>query len=465
MRSGLTWQALRKHRWGFVGPSATQCVAAAVITAMTTTGMSLSSADLSPAERSALDASDMGSATAAFTGTSIYLSILMVGVTMTAAITRQARDIALLRAVGATPGRIRRSVARQAALIAVPSATLGYGLGLLLGRVWLAQLVSHDVVPAAVGYRPVWWVLPLVIGIEVVTSVVGALVSAVRPARVRPATALTETATRRPGGGPVRTVLGAVLLVAGVVLSVVLSGVDVEQADAGGLFVILGMSVGVGMLGPVLLLVAARLARPVLRLVGGRRGPRGVASWAGRAADIGVLAADAMVARSRALSTALIPLVLAGSFAAVKVGAYGTAERATGVRPAAADMWLEYSGTAIFVAFAVIGAVNTLMTVSVGRERELGLMRLAGATRARVLAVWACEAGLVLGTVVVLAAGVAFATLAPMTHTAFGALPYIPPAQLVVGLVAGAVVVAAGTVLPAVVLTRRPPIESVRVQM
>jgi putative ABC transport system permease protein len=449
MSSGLTRQALRRHRWGFAGPFATQCVAAAVITAMITTGASMSAATLSAAERRALDESDMADAAAAFVGSSIYLSILMVGVTMTAAIARQTRDIALVRAVGATPGRVRRSVARQAALVAVPAAALGYGLGLAFGRVWLAQLASHDVVPAGVTFRPLWWVLPLVIGIEVVTSVVGALVSAIRPARVRPATALTETATQRPAGGMVRTVLGTVLLLGGVVLSAALTRVDAEQADAGGLFVILGMSVGVGLLGPVLLRVTARVARPVLRLAG----------------NTGLVAAEAMVARSRALSTALVPLVLAGGFAGVKIGTYGTAEHATGVRPPAADLWLEYSGTAIFVAFAVIGAVNTLLTVSVGRERELALMRLAGATRARVLAVWSCEAGLVLGAVVVLAAGVALATLVPMTHTAFGSLPYVPPGQLVLGVLAAAAVVGAGTVLPAAVLTRRPPIESVRVTM
>jgi putative ABC transport system permease protein len=450
MRSGLTWQALRKHRWGFVGPFATQCVAAAVITAMITVAASMSSAVLTPAERRVLDESSMAAAAAVFIGNSVYLSILMVGVTMTAAIARQARDIALLRAVGATPARIRRSVARQAALVAVPGATLGYGLGLLLGWMWLGLLVGHDVVPAAIGYRPVVWALPVVIGIEVVTSVVGALVSALRPARVRPAMALTETATRRSGRGVARTVLGVVLLVGGVVLSAVLSQVDPEQANAGALLVILGMCVGVGMLGPVLLRAAARVAWPLLRLAG----------------DTGVLARDGVAARSRALSTALIPLVLAGSFAAVKVGMYGTAEHVTGVQPPASDRWLEYSGTAIFVAFAVIGAVNTLLTVSVGRQRELALMRLAGATRARVLAVWACEAGLVLGTVVVLAAGVALATLVPMTHTEFGVwVPYIPPVHLVLGVVGGAAVVAAGTVVPAAVLTRRPPIESVQVSM
>lgn len=477
MRSGLTTQALRKHRWGFLGALTTQCHAAVVITAMIVTAVSLSAATLTPDQRRALDENGMAEVTAVFIGNSVYLSILMVGVTMTAAIARQARDIALLRAVGATPGRISRSVARQAALVAVPGATVGYGVGLGFAWVWLELLKDHDLVPAAVEFRPVLWALPVVIGIEVVTSVAGALVSAIRPARVKPATALVETATRRPAVGRVRTVAGVVLLGGGVVLSLVLSGVAAEEADSGGLFVILGMCVGVGLLGPMLLRFAVLVARPVLRLIGGSGepagadGPDGSGSSAGSGADrvgiagmadIGVLAVDAMVARSRALSTALIPLVLAGSFAAVKVGAHATAEHVTGVRPPAADVWLDYSGTAIFGAFAVIAAINTLLTVSVGRERELALMRLAGATRGRVLAVWACEAGLVLMTVLVLAAGIAFATLAPMTHTALGALPYLSPAQAAAGVLIGVAVVAAGTVAPAAVLMRKRPIDSVR---
>ena len=59
MTSGLTRQALRRHRWAFLGPFATQCLAAAVITAMVTTTWSLSAATLSADERRALDASDI----------------------------------------------------------------------------------------------------------------------------------------------------------------------------------------------------------------------------------------------------------------------------------------------------------------------------------------------------------------------------------------------------------------------
>jgi putative ABC transport system permease protein len=444
--AGLTRQALRRHRWAFLGPFATQSLAAAVITAMVTTGWSLSAAPLSADERHALDATTIADAAAVFTGNAVYLSILMVGVTMTAAIARQSRDIALLRAVGATPGQIRRSVARQAAVVAVPAATLGFGIGLGAGWLWLTALVDHGLVPAAVGYTPAPAVLPMVIGIEVATSVVGALVAAIRPARVAPAVARSETATRRPAGGSVRTAIGLVLLAGGVVLSAVVSGLAADAAYDAALFVILSMSVGVGLLGPVLLGAAARVARPPLRAIGGT----------------GLLACDTLVAQSRALSTALIPLVLAGGFAGVKVAGHTTAEHVTGIADPVPDRWLDYSGTAIFAAFAAIGALNTLLTVSVGRQRDLALLRLAGATRARVLAVWTCEAGIVLGTVLVLSAGVALATLAPITHTALSTwIPYVPPAYLVAGVLAGASVVAAGTVLPAAVLTRRPAFESV----
>jgi putative ABC transport system permease protein len=446
MNAGLTRHALRRHRWAFLGPFATQCLAATVITSMVTTAWSLAAAPLSADQRRALDATAVADAAAVFTGNAVYLSILMVGVTMTAAIARQARDIALLRAVGATPGQIRRSVARQAAVVAVPAATLGFGLGLGAGWGWLAALVDHGLVPASVHYAPSPVVLPMVIGIEVATSVVGALVAAARPARVPPATALSETATRRPARSVVRPALGLTLLAAGVVGSAVVSGFAADQADDAALFVILSMCVGVGLLGPVLLSYAVRLVRPLLRLAGGT----------------GRLAGDTLVAQSRALSTALIPLVLAGSFAGVKVASHTTAARVTGARDPAADLWLDYAGTTVFVAFALVGALNTLLTVSVGRQRDLALLRLAGATRARVLAVWTCEAVIVLGTVFVLAGGVALATLVPLIHTSLHTwTPYLPPSHLILAALAGAAVVAAGTVLPAAVLTRRPAIESI----
>jgi putative ABC transport system permease protein len=445
MRAGLTRQALRRHRWSLLGPMATQCVAAMVVSAMVMTGTSLAAAPLDSAQRRAVEAADVPSATVAFALIAVYLSILLVGVTMSSAVAQQGRDIALLRAVGATPGQVRRSVALQAAVVAVPASVLGYLLGLVAGWAWVAALVQHRVLPGAVRFVPDPAVLPLVVGILVGTSVVGGLVAAIRPARVRPATALTETATGRPRGTAVRTALGLTMLAAGVVLSVVISRFSPDQANEAGFFVMLAMCVGVGMLGPVILRAAAWAAGPVLRLAGGP----------------GQLALDNVTALSRALSGALIPLVLAIAFAAVKVASHTTAAHVTGIADPASALWLDYSGTAVYCAFAAVAALNTLITVLVGRRRDLALTQLAGATRQRVAAVSICEAVIVAATALVLAAGVAAVTLLPLLHTGLDTwLPYLPAPYLAAGVLATAGLVAAGTVAPAAVLTRRPAIEA-----
>jgi len=449
VRAGLARQALRRHRWSFLGPVVTQCVAALVLSMMFMTGASLEAARLDAAEERLVVATDIRSATGVFAGIAVYLSILMVGVTMNSAIARQRRDIALLRAIGATPGQIRRSVAVQAAAVAVPAAVLGSLLGLVAGRMWVAALVSHGVLPDAVRFAPNMALLPLAVGIVVATSVPGGLVAAIRPARVRPATALTEAAAGPPRGVAVRTVLGLVLVGVGVVLSVVLAIAAPKQADDAGFFVILALCVGVGLLGPVALRVAAWVAGPLLRLVGGS----------------GRLALDNVTVLSRALSGALIPLVLAVAFAAVKVAAHTTAAHATGEADPAGAVWMDYSGTAIYATFAAVAALNTLLTVTVGRHRDLAVTRLVGATRQRLLGVVICEAVVVVVTALALAAFVAAVTLVPLLHSSVDTwLPYVPTPYLAAAVVATAAVVAAGTVAPAAVLTRRPAIEVVEAQ-
>jgi putative ABC transport system permease protein len=90
-------------------------------------------------------------------------------------------------------------------------------------------------------------------------------------------------------------------------------------------------------------------------------------------------------------------------------------------------------------------------------------MRLAGATRGDVVRVVAVETVIVTGTGLVLSAWVASVTLLPMLHTSVHTwLPYIPAPTVIAGVVLVGLVVAAGMVAPAAVLTRRPPIDVVR---
>ncbi len=444
--SGLTVQALRRHRWTLLGPACTQVVAAVVIGMMVMTAVSVDRAPLSAAERRSPAVLDLVDATTVFTGVSVYLSILVVGITMNLAMGRQLRDIALVRAIGASPGQVRRSAARQAAVLAVPASVAGFLLAVPAGTLWIALLRAHDVVPAAVRFTPHLRALPIALGVVLATSVAGTVIAAVRTSRVRPARALTETQTGRRDVGPVRTALGLALVVGGVVLSAVLATLAPEQAGDAALFVMLAECVGTGMLGPLVLRAVAHALRPIAR--------RGLVR----------IALDDLATMTRALSGALVPLVLAAAFAGVKVAGHTTAAHVTGVPDAAVDRWIDYSGTAVYCVFATVAGLTCMITVSVGRRASMAAAQLAGATRRQVLGWVALQAGLVSATALLLAAAVAGATLVPILHAALGVwLPRVPAVTLLSGVLVVVAVVAVGMVVPAAVLTRRPPVEVVRI--
>ena len=435
-------QALRRNPWAFLGPFSTQTLAAALVTAGLGITASIDRAPLDAAARRALTDSGLADIAIIFVMIAIYLSIIIVGVTMNATIAQQSRDIALVRAIGATPGRVRRSVAAQAGIVAGPATLLGVPLGSLGGRVWIDGVVAHGFAPAALTFHPHPAALPIALAVTVGTSLAGALIAAIRPSRMRPAAALADDAAPRRRIGVVRTMAGLVLVAGGTALSVSIAGLDAGTADSLGLFVMLALCVGAGLLGPALLKVAALVGR----LFG----------------DTGRLAGDTIGVRAAALSGALVPLTLAIAFAAVKVIMIKTAEHVTGTAGDSADNWLEYSGTAVYVAFAAVAAVNTLVTVVLSRRHDLAVTRLAGATRRRTLAVVVCEALLVTGTALVVGAAVAVTTTLPMLHTALGTwTPWVPASWLLTGIAGTAALVLAGTALPAALALRRPPIEVV----
>ena len=202
--------------------------------------------------------------------------------------------------------------------------------------------------------------------------------------------------------------------------------------------------IGVGMLAPL----ALRRVAAMLRRVAGDGVVR--------------LAVDNIEAMQRSLSGALVPLVLAAAFAAVKVAVHTTTTHVTGVPEPPADAWTDYSGTVIYATFSGLAALNCLVTVVVNRRRDLATMQLIGASRRDVVAITAVEAAIVSVTACVLAAGVACVTLAPMLHTSLGPwLPYFPLLVPVGGVVVVSAIAITGMAGPAAAVTRRPAIEVV----
>lgn len=112
--------------------------------------------------------------------------------------------------------------------------------------------------------------------------------------------------------------------------------------------------------------------------------------------------------------------------------------------------WTNNTMAAVLGGFAAVAAVNTLVMTVLNRRRELGTLRLVGATRRQVLRMLRWEGLLVSAVGVVLGSAIAAATLIPMMRGMTGQGPYVPP------LLFGSFVAAAGALaLLAVALPAR----------
>src|SRR5205823_643177 len=84
---------------------------------------------------------------AAFGGLAVFIAMFVVASTMGLSIQQREREIALLRAVAATPGQIRRMIAWEAAIIALFGSAAGIWPGAVLGRTLAHALVRHGIAP------------------------------------------------------------------------------------------------------------------------------------------------------------------------------------------------------------------------------------------------------------------------------------------------------------------------------
>ncbi|RVX43522.1 putative ABC transport system permease protein [Nonomuraea polychroma] len=193
-------------------------------------------------------------------GTSLLVAILVVVGTFALSIQQRQREIAMLRAVAATPKQIRKLIGGEALLVSVAAGLLGSAAGMLLGFWLQARFVALGAMPAN---------LPLVVSpFPALAAVLATLaaawtagrVSARRIARIRPVEALGEAAL--PGGRlPWARLIAGVLAVAlGVVLTAVLSSLSTEAASSPvTMLTALVWTIAVALLGPMIARVAAAL--------------------------------------------------------------------------------------------------------------------------------------------------------------------------------------------------------------
>ncbi|MDX3308910.1 ABC transporter permease [Streptomyces sp. NPDC054884] len=202
-------------------------------------------------------------------GTSLLVAVLVVVGTFALSVQQRLRELALLRAVAATSGQIRRLLGREALIVGAAAGTAGALAGLPLGG-WLhGRFVALGAVPATL-HHTVGVFPPLAaVAATLFGAWAAARIASRRVARIRPAEALTEARAERARPAWGRLLAGLLLLAGGVALVALLSILRTEPASTPVTFLaVVVLSTSVALLGPLLVKAAALLLTGPLRLTG-----------------------------------------------------------------------------------------------------------------------------------------------------------------------------------------------------
>src|SRR4051812_43704213 len=148
--------------------------------------------------------------TASFGGLALFIAIFVVASTMGLSIQQREREIALLRAVAATPGQIRRMIAWEAAIVGLVGSAAGIWPGAILGRALADGLVDHGIAPPDMTVTAGWLPIAAAVGGGVVAALLAVLGAARRAARVPPSHALSDAAVEPRLLGPGRMIGGLI---------------------------------------------------------------------------------------------------------------------------------------------------------------------------------------------------------------------------------------------------------------
>ncbi|QCQ90377.1 ABC transporter permease [Rhodococcus sp. SGAir0479] len=197
----------------------------------------------------------------AFGAIALLVGTFIIYNTFSMIVAQRLRELALLRAIGASRKQVGRSVVFEALVVGVIGSALGLagGIGLAYGLRGLLNAFDLGLPEGPLQVAPRTIVVALVLG--VIVTVVSAYAPARRASKVPPVAAMREEFASTGDTLRVRTLVGAIAAVLGVLALVVGA-----QSTGGGA----AATVGLGALALVLavLLAAPALSRPVVGALG-----------------------------------------------------------------------------------------------------------------------------------------------------------------------------------------------------
>lgn len=210
---------------------------------------------------------------AVFGGLATTVAVFVVGSTLALLVRQRLREMALLRAIGATPGQLRRMIVVETLAVSVVATALATLPAQSFGRWLLGQLATGGVVPAAMGFREGWIPQVSAAGTALLAAACAAFIAARGAALARPADALAEAVLQQRWLSAVR-LIAAVLCLAGatalaIVTATVMTGAVAASTAAPSAML---WAAGIALLAPGLARVLTAILRWPLRAVSGLAG-------------------------------------------------------------------------------------------------------------------------------------------------------------------------------------------------
>lgn len=235
----------------------------------------------------------------AFGGYAAMIIIFVVAGTVGLSVRHRRRDLALLRAIAATPGQVRLMILGEVGLLSLVAAVVGVPAALAATAWTRDELVTRGFVPDTFVVRGgALSALAVTVAVAAV-ALVSAWIAGLRTTRIRPTEALGEAAVEPALGGKVRVVFGLVFLGGAVSLIGLTGATGGTTALGAAVSMLYTFVLAVALLAPWINQAAARLLAPLLRTVWG---------------NSGYLAAANLRANARGMVAVLTALVLSVGF-------------------------------------------------------------------------------------------------------------------------------------------------------
>ncbi|HEX8497544.1 MAG TPA: FtsX-like permease family protein [Actinomycetales bacterium] len=192
-----------------------------------------------------------------FAGISLFVGAFIIANTFAMLVAQRTRELALLRAIGASRRQVVRVVLGEAAVVGLAGGVLGLAAGVALAAGLQALIATFGL--EITGGLPVQTrtvVVSLTIGL--VVTLASAVLPALRAGRIAPVAAMRDDVAMPERSLRLRTVLGAALVAVGAA-AMIAAAVQLDGSQAG---IVLGVGAAAAFFG--LVVAAPVLARPVV---------------------------------------------------------------------------------------------------------------------------------------------------------------------------------------------------------